>query len=79
MHGFAYNVSPDLSAFRLIVPCGITRYGVTSSAALGGGATTVEAAARDAVPCFERAFDAAGRLARSDETKALLETRAPGG
>ncbi len=74
MHGFAYNVSPDLSAFGLIIPCGITRYGVTSSVALGGGATTVEAAARDAVLCFERAFDAAGRLAHSDETQTLLQT-----
>lgn len=74
MHGFAYNVSPDLSAFKLIVPCGITRYGVTSSAALGGHATTVEAAAHEALACFERVFDAVGTLASSVETKALLET-----
>jgi lipoyl(octanoyl) transferase len=30
MHGFALNVNPDLTAFRQIVPCGITDADVTS-------------------------------------------------
>lgn len=30
MHGFAFNIKPDLSYFSHIVPCGITEKGVTS-------------------------------------------------
>ena len=35
MHGFAVNLSPDLSHFAGIVPCGIAEYGVTSLQRLG--------------------------------------------
>ncbi len=38
-HGFAVNVSPDLSHFGGIVPCGIAEYPVTSLADLGIDAT----------------------------------------
>ena len=34
-HGISLNVSPDLSHFEGIVPCGVQDYGVTSLAALG--------------------------------------------
>ena len=40
-HGFSVNVSPDLSHFNGIVPCGIRDYGVTSIAALGLDTTMV--------------------------------------
>jgi lipoyl(octanoyl) transferase len=35
MHGFSVNLSPDLSHFSGIVPCGIEEFGVTSMAQLG--------------------------------------------
>ncbi len=35
MHGFSVNLSPDLSHFTGIVPCGIAEYGVTSMEKLG--------------------------------------------
>lgn len=39
MHGFSVNLSPDLSHFGGIVPCGIEEFGVTSLAAMGRDVT----------------------------------------
>jgi lipoyl(octanoyl) transferase len=49
-HGLALNVSPDLTHFSGIVPCGLATEGVTSLAALGNPATMEAAriAIRDA-------------------------------
>lgn len=54
MHGFAFNVDPDLAHYRLIVPCGIDDRPVTSLARLLGGA---------APPLAEVAGALAGELA----------------
>lgn len=48
MHGFALNLELDLSLYRLIVPCGITQYGVCSLASLGLSAPTPEELAPEA-------------------------------
>ena len=54
-HGFALNVSTDLSYFQYIVPCGLTMP-VTSMAALGVRASLDEVGAKLAVH-FARIFD----------------------
>ena len=41
-HGVSVNLSPDLSHFSGIVPCGISDYGVTSLEALGKNVTSEE-------------------------------------
>jgi lipoyl(octanoyl) transferase len=61
MHGFSVNLSPDLSHFAGIVPCGINEFGVTSMARLGH---TVSAAEWDdallaRAPAFLAALDRA--------------------
>lgn len=55
-HGISLNVSPDLSHYRGIVPCGISEYGVTSLAALGvdAGMAEVDAALKEE---FVRVFN----------------------
>lgn len=58
MHGFALNLHPDLSLFRLIVPCGIREHGVTSIAELTGSSPPVAAAAQLALGAFARVFQA---------------------
>jgi len=56
MHGFALNVSTDLSFFRRIIPCGIFERGVTSlEAVLGHGVSLDEVSAR-LVTEFARIF-----------------------
>jgi lipoyl(octanoyl) transferase len=80
MHGFAFNVSTDLAGFRLIVPCGITRYGVTSLHALEGNgrpAPSLQDVVNASVASFESVFEAQGRMAGEAETRLLSDRRPP--
>ncbi len=58
MHGFAFNVSTDLSNFGLIVPCGIRELDVTSLARLGVQPPSIEAVARASHRHFADVLDA---------------------
>lgn len=57
-HGFALNVSTDLSGFDLIVPCGIRGRGVTSLSRLLGRRVDLSEAADAVVRSFGRVFSA---------------------
>jgi lipoate-protein ligase B len=56
MHGFALNVSPDLSYFKHIVPCGLPDADVTSMAQQSDYAPEVGDVAELVTRCFGEAF-----------------------
>lgn len=55
-HGFAFNVDPNLDHFRFIIPCGISKYGVTSLARLLGRPVTLAEVAPKVVDRFADIF-----------------------
>ena len=62
MHGFALNVSTDLTWFEHIVPCGISSHGVTTMAEEGVDASAIEVAkvlASKAAEHFHHSLDLA--------------------
>jgi lipoyl(octanoyl) transferase len=56
-HGFALNVTTDLSHFDTIVPCGIRDAGVTSLARLLASPPDLEETALRFARCFGEVFD----------------------
>jgi lipoyl(octanoyl) transferase len=57
MHGFAFNVTTDLSYFQLIVPCGIRDHGVTSLEKLLGHPVEIGDVAEKAARHFGEVFN----------------------
>jgi lipoyl(octanoyl) transferase len=58
MHGFALNLTNDLSLYDVIVPCGISDLGVASIASLGGCAMTPAELAPRALATLSDVFEA---------------------
>ena len=63
IHGVALNCASDLSGFETIVPCGISRYGVTSLSKETGRAISVQEAEPAVVHGFESVFEVVFRSA----------------
>jgi lipoyl(octanoyl) transferase len=57
MHGFALNVTTDLDAFRLIVPCGLSEVPVTSLAREAGHDIALREVMTRATQSFVEVFD----------------------
>ncbi|MGD8895658.1 MAG: lipoyl(octanoyl) transferase LipB [Acidobacteriota bacterium] len=69
-HGFAFNVANDLSAFDLIVPCGIRDRGVTSLERLLGRAVPIDEVMEALTRHFASVF---GCRIRSETTEGASE------
>ena len=72
-HGFAYNVSTDLSYFDLIVPCGIAGKRATSLEKLLGRRVEIHDAAPRISAHLADIFGLAPRACGQDEMDALLQ------
>ena len=59
MHGFALNVSPDLTYYSGIIPCGIFEYGVTSMAKLLTDEVAVDSVKQVLIEKFMNQFQTA--------------------
>ncbi len=57
MHGFSINVSPDLSCYDGIIPCGIFNYGVTSMEKLLNKKLDISEVKTTTVEIFNQLFD----------------------
>jgi lipoyl(octanoyl) transferase len=76
-HGFALNITTDLSAFGLIVPCGIRDRGVTSLAQLLGRPVSLGEAEEAVVNALGTCFRRTPAQVTLEELEAAMPPRAP--
>lgn len=57
MHGFAFNINPDLNHYSLIVPCGITDKGVTSLSKLLGKPISLQGVSDRLICYYQEVFN----------------------
>ena len=67
MHGFSFNISPDLSHYSFIVPCGIVGRGVTSLAKSLGRQVSRQEVQDRLVHYFEEVFEVTCREVSMEE------------
>jgi lipoate-protein ligase B len=67
MHGFAFNISPDLSHYSFIVPCGIVGRGVTSLAKILGRQVGRQEVQERLIRYFGEVFDVTCRAVSLEE------------
>lgn len=72
-HGFALNVSPDLSPFDLIIPCGYRGIGVTSMEEVLGEAPEMSEVRKRVAQRFSEVFGVEVRQAALEELLALVK------
>jgi lipoyl(octanoyl) transferase len=72
-HGFALNVTNDLTPFSKIVPCGLVGYGITSIALETGGAVIMDAVKESVIEAFQNVFDIA--LEQRSESRIVVENK----
>jgi len=67
MHGFAFNISPDLSHYSFIVPCGIVGRGVTSLAKILGRTVGRQEVEERLIRCFGEVFEVTTRVVSQEQ------------
>ncbi len=75
MHGFALNVSTDLSLFDSIIPCGIFHKGVTSIEKILDRTVALSDAARIVAHRFSDVFHCSGKWISCEELREYLDVK----
>ena len=70
MHGFAFNVNPDLNHYSFIVPCGLTNKGITSLSKLLGTPISMEEVREKVIHHYAEVFKLRTRKVSLEELTA---------